>query len=430
MATFISSPNPPSECDGVKKVRSPRPRLTIILGMLIAGGFLSALLSPFSASAQTGAPPLKEPAPAEEPPPVPTPPPATQPPTEQSRKAWHNAMVGVPLPKKGCFEAAYPSTEWREVPCTTPPRHPLSPARGPKPYTVGGGNDYSAQTPRHSILWAQGSFDSVTDVTNVTSFGVAGSYSLQLNTQFFITSFAGCSHGCRGWVQFVFENEPGLGGTALMQYWLLNYGIPCPAGWSSFNVIDCATFSLNVVSVPFQPIGNLANLVLIGNVNWSGDNWVYLATATRLYAANGDRYFQELGTNWRSAEFNIYGDCCSTTANFNYLATLVVRTSVFDGGGGPGGHGDVPSCVQSGTTAETNNLTLAAPCCSYGTEYGAYVPSIVFTESYPARASMCSGGTSVPGNYSGGSDIALVTFTGLLAVWSLARLCRHRRALQ
>src|SRR5258708_6740324 len=100
--------------------------------------------------------------------------------------------------------------------------------------------------------------DSVKNVTNVTRLGsVVDAYSLQLNTEFFTpsTSFPRCSHACRGWIQFVFQNAPGLGGTAFMQYWLINYGVPCPAGWSSFAVIDCVTNSSNVVSVPFQPIG-------------------------------------------------------------------------------------------------------------------------------------------------------------------------------
>ena len=41
---------------------------------------------------------------------------------EQARllKAWRISMAKIPLPKKGCFEASYPSNEWREVPAKVP----------------------------------------------------------------------------------------------------------------------------------------------------------------------------------------------------------------------------------------------------------------------------------------------------------------------
>jgi hypothetical protein len=32
----------------------------------------------------------------------------------QKREVWHKAMSQIPLPKKGCFKATYPSRKWQE----------------------------------------------------------------------------------------------------------------------------------------------------------------------------------------------------------------------------------------------------------------------------------------------------------------------------
>src|SRR6266481_3489786 len=51
-----------------------------------------------------------------------TPPSATTPlPPAKSLHQWRRGMARVPLPTKGCFTSSYPSREWQEVPCTTPP---------------------------------------------------------------------------------------------------------------------------------------------------------------------------------------------------------------------------------------------------------------------------------------------------------------------
>src|SRR5208337_4286463 len=48
----------------------------------------------------------------------------------RSPEAWRGAMLGTPLPKKGCFTSSYPSAEWQEVPCTSPPHRRYTPASG------------------------------------------------------------------------------------------------------------------------------------------------------------------------------------------------------------------------------------------------------------------------------------------------------------
>jgi hypothetical protein len=37
----------------------------------------------------------------------------------QKREVWHKAMSQIPLPKKGCFKATYPSRKWQERPCSS-----------------------------------------------------------------------------------------------------------------------------------------------------------------------------------------------------------------------------------------------------------------------------------------------------------------------
>src|SRR5262245_13752585 len=94
--------------------------------------------------------------------------------------AWRKAMVRVPLPKKGCFRASYPATEWQEVACAKPPDRLYQPGR---PYSVGSGIDFEAEV-AGLMSSATGSFDSV-DVTSENDNGSPDSYSLQLNSSFF-----------------------------------------------------------------------------------------------------------------------------------------------------------------------------------------------------------------------------------------------------
>ena len=63
------------------------------------------------------------------------------------------------------------------------PNRPYKPAEGPRPSTVGNGNDYAAQV-AGTISSARGSFDTATGL----DFHPVQFYSLQLNTNFFTTS--------------------------------------------------------------------------------------------------------------------------------------------------------------------------------------------------------------------------------------------------
>jgi hypothetical protein len=95
---------------------------------------LSMLVLPFAASAFAQTPTGQA---------APTPPPATLQPSQQQLENWRKNMSAQP-PRPGCFTSGYPSNQWQEVRATTALAVPFPPARGPRPNTVGNGNDVSA----------------------------------------------------------------------------------------------------------------------------------------------------------------------------------------------------------------------------------------------------------------------------------------------
>ncbi len=327
----------------------------------------------------------------------------SQTPSPQQLENWRKGMRQVPPPHKGCFTSAYPSPQWQEVPCTTPPAHPYPPKRGPRPSTVGNGNDVSAAI-AGQISEATGSFDSVTGVTsetgqvNGTGKQVANTFSLQLNTNFFSGSPTcnGAAHpsSCQAWEQFVYSNA----GAAFIQYWLIGYNATCPSGWNTFSDSggnDCWENGANSVSVPPQTISNLNNISLTGQATSGGNDVVTMSIGATLYSAHNSDSILVLSQGWQDAEFNIVGDCCGSQANFNSGSTLVVRTSVNYGSL------NAPSCLGEGFTGETNNLNFATP----PTAVQKTLPAIVFTESSSGNASSaCGSATAVSGSMASGDD--------------------------
>jgi hypothetical protein len=117
----------------------------------------------------------------------------------------------------------------------------------------------------------------------------------------------------------------------------------------------------------------LSDLIVTGTAaSGATDDSVVLSTGTHVYTTQGDDHFPDLSQGWNTAEFNVFGDCCSSQANFNTGSTIVVRT------GANSGVTTAPSCVDEGFTAETNNLTMVSTPTS---QTGEAAPSIVFTES-------------------------------------------------
>jgi hypothetical protein len=291
------------------------------------------------------------------------------------------------------------------VRCVEPPELPYLPANGPRPFTVGGSNDYAAEV-AGTMSGAEGSYDSVTGVTSETGpeggvgAGVANTYSLQLNTRPFTTSVCNPSPnaGCRGWQQFLYSSS---GGSVFIQYWLLRYNTTCPGGWNSFSFpgstdIYCWRNGPNAAAVARQPITNLANLRLAGGANAAGNDSVTMFVGTTTAVAANAGSILDLGTNWKGAEFILVGDCCSSEATFNAGSTLVVRTTVHNGTTG------APTCHLEGFTGETNNLNLVG---TTAVSPGAS-PAIISRQSNsPGTAASCQAAEGI-------GDTHLRTFSG------------------
>jgi hypothetical protein len=132
------------------------------------------------------------------------------------QEEWRNTVSRKAPPKKGCFTTEFPSVEWREVPCVETPSYPMPPRSGVVPLNVGNGDDVAAQAPSGVISSTTGSFDALTNVTSESGpignagASLANTYTLQINTDFFTTTTCSTSPNanCRGWEQFVFENNP------------------------------------------------------------------------------------------------------------------------------------------------------------------------------------------------------------------------------
>jgi hypothetical protein len=283
---------------------------------------------------------------------------------------------------------------------------------------VGNSNDISAQAPTGFISTAIGSFDTVTNVTSESGpIGNSGpsitnAYTLQLNMNFFngtVCSGAAVPANCSTWQQFVFEND-GASGGAFIQYWILKYNNPCPAGqhWNQFSFTGSTDIycwkndTTGAVPVPNQPItnANLGQMSLSGAVSTTGDSVTFTSGGTT-YAINGDNAVNA-AAGWTIAEFNLFGDGGNSngggTASFNNGANIVTRTRIIYGGTAP------PNCVAQGFTAEMNNLSFG-PTAPAATAPG---PAVIFNESTAGGAtSNCAAATTI-------GDTHLDTFHGLL----------------
>jgi hypothetical protein len=333
----------------------------------------------------------------------------------QRRKDWEKGMHLKPVPKQGCFQAAYPKTDWEEVPCVAAPPLPQVPRHGPRPFVIGNTNDISAQAPSGNIQTAIGSFENITNLTSEsgpisnTGPSVDNAYTLQVNTNPFTSPACSGSPnpGCQGWEQFVFWNDGGTTTTATLfiQYWLLFYNAACPAGWTQFTfsggtTIYCVRNAGGVAtSVPMQPIGNLGNLKLSGAVTPTSDQAV-LTISGVAHAKSGDNSVAA-ASGWTQAEFNIFGAGGNSmgggTASFNTGASMNARTEIIYGGTA------APTCSAQGFTGEKNNLSFG-PNAPTATGPG---PAVIFQESIAGGSpSFCAAATSV-------GDTHLATLNGL-----------------
>ncbi len=296
-------------------------------------------------------------------------------PTAAALEAWQTKVAQVAQASKGCFTSSYPTLAWRGTRCTfeqNPPVRPRPPQPSPRPWplTVGGSSgDLSAVAPSGHISSATGSFDSVTGVSSETSpyppgsgTAVANNYTLQLNTNTFTTpACAGSPNpGCLGWEQFVYWNT-GTSGRMFIQYWLMYYNAPCPAGgWTffAFNPGDTTTYcyrnnSGQLSGLPNRPITSLGSLRVVGNATAGSDSMTLFVgpSGTNM---SGDNSLSASG-GWTVAEFNVFGGPGGEHATFNSGSTIKTRTLINYGGDAP------PGCSTESFTGETTNLGFGTP---------------------------------------------------------------------
>ena len=333
----------------------------------------------------------------------------------QRRKDWALSMHKKAAPKKGCFTATYPETEWKKVPCGPAHHIPMVPGHGPRPFVVGNGNDVSAGAPSGFISQTIGHFENITDVTSesgpIGNSGpsIADTYTLQINTDFFGGTSA-CDGSpnlsCKGWQQFVYEND-GASGAAYIQYWIIKYNTTCPAGlgWNQFSFTGSTDIycwkndSGGVAIVPFQTITNMGNWIFSGTVSAASDS-VTMTVGGTAHTKIGDNAVGA-ANGWTTAEFNLIGDGGNSsgggTASFNPGASAETRTEIIYGGT------SAPNCVPAGFTAEMNNLSFG-PTAPAATAPG---PAVIFQQSTGGgAASNCAAATTV-------GDTHLRTFNGL-----------------
>jgi len=348
----------------------------------------------------------------------------TQPQMKPEILEWRKSMKLKALPKSGCFKAEYPSTNWQEVQCGRPSPY-TNQKKGGRTNQTGNGNNFVAQaTSANLISSTVGSFLPIPGVTTVATvsgdvFGnppaVTDIFMLQINSQAPFNTTASpfstpaCSGapmgaaGCFGWEQFLFSQTqgpaptgaqtsvPGAPGTTpgvFIEYWLFNWGTPCPAlpawappqgpppstQWQSDGAGDCV-FNGPVTYVPPRTAADIPNMEFTAAVTATQDQ-VTLATGGGMYAYNEPNVLS-LSLAWTQSEFNIFGDCCSSETDFTSPTVVAVKININDGSAA------APTCqANDGTTGETNNLsfepTSAPVCCAYG----GGSPSIEFMEAF------------------------------------------------
>jgi len=194
----------------------------------------------------------------------------------------------------------------------------------------------------------------------------------------------------------VFENN-GSGGSAYIQYWLIQYNTTCPPNknWNQFSFNNSTDIycwkndSLGAVPVPAEAITNLGNLSLTGSVSAGGDSvTLFDAGSGLMYPVTGDNAVNA-AAGWQIAEFNVFGDGGNSAgggqASFNSGSTIVPKVEITYGDSAP------PTCVAQGFTAEANNLSFG-PSAPAASPPG---PAILFTESSAGGSSDCAAATTV-----------------------------------
>jgi hypothetical protein len=306
---------------------------------------------------------------------------AVEPAVRAERAAWRSRLIAKGLPKAGCFSAIYPNTAWTETACTPVAHFKRYPRITPipiqiQPPTVAGGYNVGAQVTANSITSAEGTFPQVIDVSSIATGNATGTgvFSLQLNTNTF--TVAGCTipgttASCVGWVQFVVQTGPERS-VPFIEYWLVGYGDSCPGTGNNPNwansppgavwTSDGPSCYYEVQSGPAIPpitVGDLSSLSVRGIAGTQSlDQIVVTLPDGSLRGQSAVDQFFKLVSNWRTAQFNVYGSNGGREAFFNPGAALVVQLQV--------NYGSIaaPTLTSTNDTGETNNLIVGLPGCS------------------------------------------------------------------
>jgi hypothetical protein len=285
---------------------------------------------------------------------------------------WRLAVLALPTPKQGCYSATYPVLRWNRVSCFLPivaaggPGQDLSPPHAVRPAQVGHGLDYEALAGSGSLISsATGSFKNVSSPITVTSetphhqmTQISGAFMLQLNSNGFTTPACGTKAGCFGWQQFFYdEQQDGV----YMQYWLMNYGTPCPTGWYPQDG-DCFTNSPGAYSQNVHngrvTVSDLQTTLFTASAVAGGSDTVSIASG--VIAGRNVARDNKLGlaSGWTATEFGAFGDFGGRQAHFGANTHLTAVTTLL-----ASGTLTAPTCVVASTfpvfTKETNNLTLS-----------------------------------------------------------------------
>lgn len=302
---------------------------------------------------------------------------AAPPPVKTSARAqqnWFKALQQL-HPKPGCYKAVFPKPALTAVKCITAPDIP---------FTVGGsskGNDYSA-TGSGQIESAQGLF-STSGLTSESGsyYGVEtpNSYSLQLNSNPFASAACNGHPSCKAEQQFVYASQSHM---IVMQYWLANYGSPCPSGWTQSGGKNCRMNS-RATQAGLLAITGLENTAMFASARSDYDYLLFQVSGLpSVFVVESDKVLG-LSQGWKIAEYNVFGEGKGVQANFNSGTTIWVHLEIF------AGNYLAPTCARNTFTGETNNLTLSytpPPDINEGA-----LPSISFMESLPAgtQAAQC-----------------------------------------
>lgn len=332
---------------------------------------------------------------------------------------WRESMAQkreTATSEEGCFKASYPDEEWEAVSCSQAPDYPIGRAGGfpshlgkqSGPMTnvqpdqesadsvtaksgigtqaVGNGTAWAAKVSGAYLTTSEGSFPSVTGVTSEKGGTTANLYGLQLNSYFFPSTSTACQGAklpsgtsCYQWEQFLYTPEytNSTQYYVYIQYWLFAVDSTgtfksvrrCPSGWANYSGQCYKNSSSVTVPAAVQLISNLKNLKLKGSIA-SGNDTVTLTSGTTLYSVSASDSVTKLASGWNYSEFNIFGAGGGSDATFNSGSSVTVKISMKNGSTA------APTCVNYGTTGETNNLNLGT--CT-GT--GGASPYIQFTES-------------------------------------------------